>query len=127
MARDDRFWSDVDTYLVRYGGSFTPAVIDRAQGAFVYDEDGRAILDFTSGQMSAILGHCHPEIVTVVRESIGALDHLFSGMLSRPVVDLARELARLLPPQLSKTLLLSTGAEFERGGDQARQTLHRQA
>lgn len=54
------FWADVDRYLVRYGGSFVPAVIERAQGSFVYDAAGRPILDFTSGQMSAVLGHSHP-------------------------------------------------------------------
>src|SRR5882724_7865682 len=111
VEQDSGFWDNVERHLIRYGGAFTPTVIDRAEGAFVYDEAGRAILDFTSGQMSAILGHCHPEIVEVVRDSIGRLDHLFSGMLSRPVVDLARKLAQILPPQLSKTVLLSTGAE----------------
>jgi hypothetical protein len=67
-------------------------------------------LDFTSGQMSAVLGHSHPEIVATVRDGIGRLDHLFSSMLSRPVVDLAEALARLVP-QLPKVMLLSTGGE----------------
>jgi 2,2-dialkylglycine decarboxylase (pyruvate) len=111
LEQDSGFWGAVEQHLIRYGGSFTPAVIDRAAGSFVYDETGRAILDFTSGQMSAILGHCHPEIVQVVRDSIGRLDHLFSGMLSRPVVNLAQQLARIMPPPLAKTMLLSTGAE----------------
>ena len=52
-----------------------------AEGAFLYDEGGRSALDFTSGQMSALLGHSHPEIVTTVREGIGRRDHLFSSML----------------------------------------------
>ncbi|MBO0869221.1 MAG: aspartate aminotransferase family protein [Micromonosporaceae bacterium] len=105
------FWADAARYLVRYGGAFTPEVIARAAGSYVYTEDGRAILDFTSGQMSAILGHSHPEIVATVRQQIGNLDHLFSGMLSRPVVELSRRLAGSLPGPLSKVLLLSTGAE----------------
>jgi 2,2-dialkylglycine decarboxylase (pyruvate) len=105
------FWDDVERHLVRYGGVFTPEIIARAEGSFVYTEDGRRILDFTSGQMSAILGHAHPEIVATVREQIGRLDHLFSGMLSRPVVDLCRRIAGSLPQPLSKTLLLTTGAE----------------
>ncbi len=63
------FWSDVERHVVRYGGSFVPAVIERAQGSFVYDSTGRAILDFTSGQMSAILGHAHPEVVETVAAS----------------------------------------------------------
>ena len=111
MPNDQGFWDDAERHLIRYGGSFTPAIIDRAEGAFVYDEGGRAILDFTSGQMSAILGHCHPEIAAVVRDSIGRLDHLFSGMLSRPVVELAKALAAILPAPLSKSIFLSTGAE----------------
>src|SRR5690242_7680851 len=105
------FWGDVERYVVRYGGQFTPEIIARAEGSFVYTEGGRRILDFTSGQMSAILGHSHPEIVATVHEQIGELDHLFSGMLSRPVVDLCRRLAESLPAPLTKTLLLTTGAE----------------
>jgi len=105
------FWADAGRHLVRYGGEFTPEIIDRAAGSFLYTEAGRRILDFTSGQMSAILGHSHPEIVDTVRRQIGSLDHLFSGMLSRPVVDLARRLAETLPAPLTKALLLTTGAE----------------
>ncbi|WP_084614042.1 aspartate aminotransferase family protein [Nakamurella lactea] len=105
------FWTDVDRHLVRYGGPFTPEIIERAEGSYLYTADDRRILDFTSGQMSAILGHSHPAIVRTVRHQIGTLDHLFSGMLSRPVVDLARRLAGTLPEPLEKVLLLSTGAE----------------
>lgn len=105
--------SHAQRHLIRYSGraGFSPAVIDRAEGSWVYTEDGRALLDFTSGQMSAILGHSHPEIVATVREQVGRLDHLYSGMLSRPVIDLARRLADTLPPPLDKAMLLSTGAE----------------
>src|ERR1700755_2303663 len=99
------------THLIRYGATFQPELIARAEGSFVHTESGRKILDFTSGQMSAILGHSHPAIVETVRRQIGTLDHLFSGMLSRPVVDLARRLAESLPDPLSKVLLLTTGAE----------------
>ena len=107
------FWTDADRHLVRYAGAgtFTPEIIASANGSFLRTEDGRRILDFTSGQMSAILGHSHPEIVATVTRQIATLDHLFSGMLSRPVVDLARRLADTLPDPLSKVLLLTTGAE----------------
>jgi 2,2-dialkylglycine decarboxylase (pyruvate) len=113
MARNDdpEFWAAVRRRLIRYGGAFAPVVIERASGAFVYDVEGRAILDFTSGQMSSVLGHGHPEIVRVVSEYAGKLDHLFSGMLSRPVVDLAEKLAGLLPEGLDRIMLLSTGGE----------------
>ncbi len=97
-------------HLMRYGATWSPFIAERAAGAFVEDAQGRRVLDFTSGQMSAVLGHSHPEIVAVVTDMIGRLDHLFSGMLSRPVIDLADMLAGLAPP-LSKVLLLTTGAE----------------
>ncbi|HZZ47074.1 MAG TPA: aspartate aminotransferase family protein [Pseudonocardia sp.] len=113
-----------ERHLVRYSGrgAFSSEIIDRAVGSSVFTEDGRELLDFTSGQMSAILGHSHPEIVATVREQVGRLDHLYSGMLSRPVLDLARRLAETAsvldpdasssaPAPLSKVMLLTTGAE----------------
>lgn len=102
---------DPARHLIRYGGSFSPELIARAEGSFVYTVDGRRILDFTSGQMSAILGHSHPEIVATVSRQIATLDHLFSGMLSEPVLELAARLADSLPAPLEKALLLTTGAE----------------
>ncbi|MEU5962063.1 aspartate aminotransferase family protein [Micromonospora parva] len=109
----DSFWSDADRHLVRYSGagSFVREIIDRAEGSFVFTADGRRLLDFTSGQMSAILGHSHPAVVATVQRQAATLDHLFSGMLSRPVVELARRLAGSLPAPLEKVLLLTTGAE----------------
>lgn len=107
------FSPDTERHLIRYSGSgpFSPVIVDRAAGTWLYTEDGRELLDFTSGQMSAILGHSHPEIVATVAEQVARLDHLYSGFLSRPVVDLADRLAATLPDGLDKVLLLTTGAE----------------
>jgi 2,2-dialkylglycine decarboxylase (pyruvate) len=109
--RDAAFWQDARDHLIRYGGHFESMIVERAQGSFIYDADGRAILDFTSGQMSSLLGHGHPDIAAVVAEHAKNLDHLFSGLLSRPVVGLARKLADVTPPGLDRTMLLSTGGE----------------
>lgn len=108
---DTEFWSAVSNHVMRYGPQFERRVIDRAEGSYVYDTAGKPILDFTSGQMSAVLGHSHPDIVRTVRDQIGQLDHLFSGMLSRPVVELCKRLGSLVPG-LEKVILLSTGAEL---------------
>ncbi|MET4177719.1 2,2-dialkylglycine decarboxylase (pyruvate) [Bradyrhizobium sp. LA6.1] len=110
LNSDPDFWASANTHLTRYGPSFEPVIIERAAGSFVYDADGRAILDFTSGQMSAVLGHTHPDIVATVARQMGAVAHLFSGMLSRPVVNLAERLAALAPG-LERVQLLTTGAE----------------
>ncbi|SNY89935.1 2,2-dialkylglycine decarboxylase (pyruvate) [Cohaesibacter sp. ES.047] len=107
---DPQFWAAARKHLIRYGGSFEPIIVERAEGSYVYDADGRGILDFTSGQMSAVLGHSHPDILeTIDRQSKSSI-HLFSGMLSRPVVTLAERLAALAPG-LDRVMLLSTGAE----------------
>ncbi|WP_374203657.1 aspartate aminotransferase family protein [Pseudonocardia sp. ICBG601] len=100
-------------HLIRYSGrgGFTPGVIARAQGSTVTTEDGRELLDFTSGQMSAILGHSHPEIVATVRDQVGRLDHLYSGMLSRPVLELCERLCASVGGGLDRAMLLTTGAE----------------
>lgn len=102
-----------ERHLIHYQGhgSFSPGIADRAKGSSVFTEDGRELLDFTSGQMSAILGHAHPDIVATVRDQIGRLDHIYSGMLSRPVIDLARRLVETLPEPLDKAMFLTTGAE----------------
>lgn len=107
----EQFWRDAERHLTRYGSAFVPRIIARANGSYVYDETGAAILDFTSGQMSSVLGHSHPDIVATVSAAVSTLDHLYSGMLSRPVVDLAKTLTATLPAVLSKMLLLTTGAE----------------
>jgi 2,2-dialkylglycine decarboxylase (pyruvate) len=98
-------------HLIRYGGTFLPGVAKSAQGVYVTLEDGRRILDFTSGQMSAILGHSHPAVVEAISRSSRELVHLFSSLLSRPVIQLAEALTSLLPEPLDRVLLLSTGAE----------------
>ena len=106
------FWDDVERHLIRYGGRFTPAIIERAAGSYVYDSTGRAILDFTSGQMSALLGHCHPAIVDTVQRSIAT-----AGPPVQPDAQPPGRRARRprwpqsLPEPLSKVLLLSTGGE----------------
>ncbi|OSQ37408.1 aspartate aminotransferase family protein [Thalassospira mesophila] len=107
---DPALWSAVSNHVMRYGPQFEKRIISRASGSYVYDLANDPILDFTSGQMSAVLGHSHPAIVKTVQDNISQLDHLFSGMLSRPVIELSRRLGSITPG-LEKVLLLSTGGE----------------
>lgn len=105
------FFSKANKYLMGTGVPFSPVVITKAKGNRLYEANGRCILDFTSGQMSSLLGHCHPEIIEVVQQYITDLDHLLSNMITQPVVDLAERLARVLPAPLQKSFFLSTGSE----------------
>jgi 2,2-dialkylglycine decarboxylase (pyruvate) len=97
--------------LIRYGGAFAQFVVERAAGSWLETEDGRRILDFTSGQMCATLGHGHPAIVEAIQRASGQVVHLFSGFLARDVIELARELMAMLPEPLTRAMFLSTGGE----------------
>src|SRR5262245_52136189 len=108
-AEEEALWELAHRHLVRYGRDFQPVLINKAQGAFLTAMDGRRILDFASGQMSAILGHSHPEIAEVIQRQAAELVHLYSQLLSRPVIELAAALARIAPANLERVLLLSTG------------------
>ena len=61
-------------HLLRFGCDFATFVPARAEGSWLYDARGARMLDFTSGQMSAILGHSHPEVVATIRDAAGTLD-----------------------------------------------------
>jgi len=97
--------------LIRYGGDVYPEIVDKAQGCYVWDSTGKKILDFTSGQMCATVGHNHPNIVAAIRKSCDTALHLFSGMIPRSVVQLADALSKIVPRPLRKSLLLNTGSE----------------
>jgi len=107
----DELWAIVDAHLLHYGRDFVREFIDRASGSYIYTTAGRAIIDFSSGQMCATLGHNHKAIVEAMQRSADSAIHLDSTMLSPSIAHLARELCELLPPQLSKVLFLNTGAE----------------
>lgn len=96
--------------LLNYGARFTPQVVTYAKGSYVYIND-KKVLDFTSGQMSTLLGHGHPEIAETITKHASGLDHLYSGMVSPPVLELAEKLTSILPKGLDRTMFLSTGSE----------------
>ena len=107
----EAFWGKADKYLMKTGVPYSPIIITKASGTKLYDANGNQILDFTSGQMSSLLGHSHPEIVQVVQKHVAELDHLLSNMVTEPVVQLAERLAHLLPAPLEKSFFLNTGSE----------------
>lgn len=97
--------------LIRYGQGDMERLFVSAKGTVVRDDEGREILDFTSGQMCATLGHSHPAIVKAIRDSAEDAIHLFSGMIPKPVVKLAKKLAEWLPKPLKRSMFVNTGSE----------------
>ncbi len=110
QAQED-WLQEAEAVMIRYAGTFSPFLVERSKGSYVYTTDGRAILDFTSGQMCSVFGHNHPEVLKAIERASAKSLHLLSTMLSPPVVALCQALADLLPEGLDKTILLNTGAE----------------
>ena len=111
MSEPNEASGDFREHLIRYGGDTYPEIVERAQGCYVFDAAGRKILDFTSGQMCATVGHNHPNIVAAIKRSCDSALHLFSGMIPRSVVQLANALAKIVPKPLSRSLFINTGSE----------------
>ncbi|MCP5084384.1 MAG: aspartate aminotransferase family protein [Alphaproteobacteria bacterium] len=97
--------------MIRYGGDTFPNLFRSAKGTIVTDDEGREILDFTSGQMCSTIGHNHPAIVKAINQSCESALHMFSGMVPEPVVKLAQKLEDWLPAPLRKSLFVNTGSE----------------
>lgn len=100
-----------EKHLLNFGTKFEDDIITGCRGLYIYTANGHKVLDWTSGQMSCLIGHGHPEIVKVIQDHAYSLDHLFSGMISPPVINLAERLTSILPSGLDKTFFLSTGGE----------------
>ncbi|KAK4497614.1 hypothetical protein PRZ48_010267 [Zasmidium cellare] len=107
----ESFQTRAKKYLGNIGVTYRDEIITSASGLYVYTSSGHKFLDWTSGQMSCLLGHGHPEVVKVIADYAANLDHLFSGMVSPPAISLAERLVNMLPPGLDKAFFLSTGGE----------------
>ena len=79
---------DFGRHLIDYGFAFFPTLIESARGATLVDVEGREILDFTSGQMCAILGHNHPEIVAAIDKARREPDPELGAAVTRRCMEL---------------------------------------
>ena len=86
----------------------TPRFIDRAEGARVWDADGKAYIDYVGSWGPAITGHAHPAIVEAVREA--ALKGLSFGAPTESEVEMAELICALLP-SVDMVRLVSSGTE----------------
>jgi 4-aminobutyrate aminotransferase len=94
-----------------------PIVIDRAEGAVVWDENGREYLDLFSGISVVNAGHCHPEVIEAATAQMRRLVHSNSYLYyNRPVADFAEALAAVMPsPDLRVSFFGNSGAEAIEG------------
>ncbi|MEC7539000.1 MAG: aminotransferase class III-fold pyridoxal phosphate-dependent enzyme, partial [Pseudomonadota bacterium] len=93
------------------GGLESRPVIAKSEGRTVWDTDGKAYLDFQSGQMGAALGHQHPRMVKRITATMESLLHSSNTMLNVPRLRLHEKLGKILPRPLEKSVFLVSGSD----------------
>ena len=84
----------------------------RGSGSFVYDENGREYLDFTSGIAVTNTGHNHPRVVEAVQRQASQLIHQHYTVMRNPVMEtLIQRLDGVLPDHLDSICFSTTGSE----------------
>jgi len=87
-------------------------VADRAEGAYIYTDDGKKLLDFTSGIGVTNTGHCHPKVVEAIREQAGLFLHAQTNIVvHKPMLQLIEELRKIVPPSIDSFYFANSGAE----------------
>ncbi|MEW5868834.1 MAG: aminotransferase class III-fold pyridoxal phosphate-dependent enzyme [Chloroflexota bacterium] len=95
---------------------YTPIVASRAEGCYVYDQDGTPYLDFTCGIGVTNTGHCHPHVVEAIRKQAGLLLHGQANIiLHEPLLALVHELRQIVHPTLDGFFFTNSGAEAVEG------------
>ncbi len=88
-----------------------PLAIVRAQGVYLYTEDGRRILDGISSWWVNIHGHSHPKLNEALAAQARELEHvLFAGCTHRPAVELAERLLEVLPRGMARVFYSDNGS-----------------
>ena len=85
-----------------------PRFIKKAEGAYVWDENGTRYTDYVGSWGPAIVGHAHPEVIEAVREA--ALDGLSFGAPTEGEIVIAEEIAKIMP-SVEQLRLVSSGTE----------------
>ena len=88
-------------------------VMERAEGVWVWDEQGRRYLDASAGLWYANVGHGRPEIARAIAAQLAWIEthHVFNDYATRPALALAERLAQLAPTAGSKVFLVSGGGD----------------
>ncbi|HXQ80406.1 MAG TPA: aspartate aminotransferase family protein [Opitutaceae bacterium] len=88
-----------------------PLTIVRGSGSKVWDDQGRAYLDFSSGIAVTSLGHCHPKWVAAVQRQAGELVHTSNLFRNPNQGELARRLVGYAGP--GRVFFCNSGAEAD--------------
>jgi acetylornithine/N-succinyldiaminopimelate aminotransferase len=109
---------DTTNWRDRFGdammGTFAPplAMLERGEGAHVWDVDGKRYLDFLAGIAVNALGHAHPVLVDAVSRQVATLAHVSNYFASPPQLELAERLRRITGAgDAGRVFFANSGAE----------------
>jgi 4-aminobutyrate--pyruvate transaminase len=90
-----------------------PMVIDRGQGIYVYDTEGREYIEAMAGLWSVAVGFNEPRLVKAAAEQMGKLPyyHIFSHKSHEGAIRLAEKLVSMTQPQLTRVFFTNSGSE----------------
>lgn len=111
VALDKRYVWHPFTAMGRYRDETDPIVAVRAEGARIFDANGRSYLDANSSWYCATLGHGHPRIVDALRRQSEGLCHVsLAGVTHEAAALLAEELVRAVPSGLEHVFYSDNGS-----------------
>ncbi|WP_339467707.1 aminotransferase class III-fold pyridoxal phosphate-dependent enzyme, partial [Pseudomonas lurida] len=86
-------------------------LVTHGEGAALFTQDGRRIIDGISSWWVTTHGHCHPRIMAAIAEQAGKLDQIiFAGWTHQPAETLARGLLEIMPPALTRIFFSDSGS-----------------
>ena len=90
-----------------------PLVIERGQGVYVYDSNGKPYLEGMAGLWCTALGYGNEELVEAAAAQMRKLSfaHLFTGKSHDPAIELAEKLKEIAPVPISKVFFCNSGSE----------------
>ena len=96
---------------MKHHEALPPVPVSRSEGVWLYDFEGRRILDAISSWWVNLLGHGHPRIKAALHGQVDTLEHvMLAGLTHEPAVKLAERLGRLAPQGLGHCFFGSDGA-----------------
>ncbi|MEM2455588.1 MAG: aspartate aminotransferase family protein, partial [Candidatus Bathyarchaeia archaeon] len=88
-----------------------PVCIVRGSGAVLYDVDGKEYIDCMGGYGVSLVGHCHPKVVSAIREQCERLIACHCSLYNDKRAELLEKLIKIAPKGLSRVFLCNSGAE----------------
>lgn len=95
-------------YIMRTYASF-PVVLDRGEGVYLWDKEGKEYLDFVSGIAVNLLGYNNEKLKNAVTEQFSKVHHCSNLYLNEPNINLAEKIVK--NTAFDKVFFCNSGAE----------------